>query len=212
MNIRRCSRTSIISSSFTAGRKLEAGASENAQHVEVLEAAAAPQEPIFPLYARAGISVGGSLALGFLAVWFVEFFTRPEPAAGAGQLQPWWPIPVDLEAVMAQRRLPAVEPMQLAAPDATLRELAQSETAALLRAATGDGRLVLAALFSGLSTEEIVALTWEQIDLDTGAINLPGKSARLLRLTSPLRFQITVEVSTPQMKPAGSYRSLRSAI
>jgi len=167
--------------------KLEASVSENAPRVEVLEAAAVPQEPTFPLYARAGIGAGGSLALGFLAVWFVEFFARRGPAPQSTMSQPFWPMPLDLEAVAAQRRLLAPEPIRLAAPDAPLRELAEGETAALLRAATDDGRLVLVALLSGLTTEEIIALAWEQIDLDAGAINLPGKSARLLPLTGPLR-------------------------
>jgi len=49
----------------------------------------------------------------------------------------------------------------------------------------------LTGLLSGLSAEEIVALDWEQIDLEAGAIRVAGESARIVRLTDPLRRLIT---------------------
>src|SRR5271167_4587909 len=60
--------------------RLESSDSEVAPQVEILEAASVPQLPWRPLYARdAGISLGAAVVLGFLAVWLVEFFSRPEP-------------------------------------------------------------------------------------------------------------------------------------
>jgi len=65
--------------------------------------------------------------------------------------------------------------------------LTNDEVAALLRATIDDGRLILTGLLSGLSAEEIVALTWNQIDLDAGTIRVSGESPRSLALNDPLR-------------------------
>jgi len=46
-------------------------------------------------------------------------------------------------------------------------------------------------LLSGLSAEEIVALDWDQIDLDAGTIRVSGESARTLPLNDALRNLIT---------------------
>ena len=46
-------------------------------------------------------------------------------------------------------------------------------------------------LLSGLSAEEIVALDWDQIDLDAGTIRVSGESARILPLNDALRNLIT---------------------
>ena len=63
------------------------------------------------------------------------------------------------------------------APDPPPRELTDAEIAALLRATSDDGRLILTGLLSGLSAEEIVALDWDQIDLDAGTIRVSGESS-----------------------------------
>ncbi len=61
---------------------LEASELARKPRIKVVEAATTPQTAWRPLYWRdAGISLAGSLALAFLAVWFVEFFDRSEPIA-----------------------------------------------------------------------------------------------------------------------------------
>ena len=60
-----------------------------------------------------------------------------------------------------------------------------------MRATNDVGQLILTGLLSGLSAEEIVALDWDQIDLDAGTIRVAGESARTLPLTDPLRHLIT---------------------
>jgi polysaccharide biosynthesis transport protein len=179
--------------------RLEASDAETAPHVEILEAARVPQLPWSPLYARdAGISLGGAVALGFLAVWLVEFFSRREPEPAAVR-QPWWPVPVGLGAAAAPHPLLAPEIARLPAPDPPPRELTDAEIAALLRAANDDGRLVVTSLLSGLSAEEIVALAWDQIDLDAGTIRMSGESPRTLPLNDPLRRLLTARrASEPQ--------------
>jgi integrase len=45
----------------------------------------------------------------------------------------------------------------------------------------------LTGLLSGLSAAEIVALDWDQIDLEAGTIRMSGESPRILPLNDPLR-------------------------
>src|SRR5207245_300023 len=96
--------------------RLEASESEVAPHVEILEAASVPQLPWRPLYARdAGISLAAAMVLGFLAVWLVEFFARPQPRQSAVVGHPWWPVPVGQDAGAASRPLLAAERVRLPA-------------------------------------------------------------------------------------------------
>jgi polysaccharide biosynthesis transport protein len=180
--------------------RLEAADSEVAPQVEILEAASVPQLPWRPLYARdAGISLGAAVAFGFLAVWLVEFFSRPEPETAVAGRRPWWPVAVGRGPTVASPPLLAAEAARLPAPDPAPRELTDAEIAALLRATSDDGRLILTGLLSGLSAEEIVALNWDQIDLDAGMIRVSGESPRVLPLSDPLRQLITADrASQPQ--------------
>jgi polysaccharide biosynthesis transport protein len=185
--------------------RLEASDSEIAPHVQILEAATVPQLPWRPLYARdAGISLGAAAALGFLAVWLVEFFSRREPEPATAQPQPWWPVAVERDAVAAAPpRLLAAETARLPAPDPPPRELTDGEIAALLHATSDDGRLILTGLLSGLSAEEIVALDWDQIDLDAGTIRVSGESPRILPLNNPLRQLSTARRAALQPQAEG---------
>jgi len=185
--------------------RLEASDSEVAPQVEILEAASVPQLPWRPLYARdAGISLGAAVALGFLAVWLVEFFPRPEPkTAAAGGRQPWWPVAVGRGVVAGSPPLLAAEPARLPAPDPLPRELTDAEIAALLRAANDDGRLIVMGLLSGMSAEEIVALDWDQLDLDAGTIRISGESPRALPINAPLR-QLIIGRRALQPQAAGA--------
>jgi len=188
--------------------KLEASESEAAPHVEILEAASIPQLPWRPLYARdAGISLGAAVVLGFFAVWMVEFFSRPQPAPAGVKQQSWWPVPFGRELVSASRPLLAAETARLAAPDPEPRELTDAEIAALLRATSDDGHLILTGLLSGLSAEEIVALDWDQIDLDAGTIRVSGESARTLPLNDALRNLIAARRA---LQPEAAGTLLRS--
>ena len=180
--------------------RLEASDSETAPQVEILEAATAPQLPWRPLYARdAGISLGAAAALGFLAIWLVEFFSPRMPQPAAVEQQRWWPLAVGGGREAASPPLLAAQTARLPAPDALPRELIDTEIAALLRATGDDGRLVVTGLLSGLSAEEIVALAWDQIDLDARTIRVSGESPRMLSLSDPLRRLLTARrASQPQ--------------
>src|SRR5262249_14686819 len=135
-------------------------------------------------------------ALGFLAIWLVEFFSRREPERADAGRQTWWPVAVEHGAVAAPPPLLAAETARLPAPGPPPRELSDAEIDALLNATSDDGRLILTGLLSGLSAEEIVALDWGQIDLDAGTIRLSGESPRVLPLNNPLRHLLTARRAT----------------
>ena len=95
----------------------------------------------------------------------------------------------------------------MAAPDPEPRELTDAEMAALMRATSDDGHLILTGLLSGLSAEEIVALDWDQIDLDAGTIRVSGESARTLPLNDALRNLIAARRA---LQPEAAGTLLRS--
>src|SRR4029077_12650140 len=132
-----------------------------------------------------------------------EFFSRPQPLPAGVEQQLWWPVPVDRELGSAPRPLLAAEKSRLAAPHPEPRELSDAEIAALMRATSDDGQLILTGLLSGLSAEEIVALDWDQIDLDAGTILVSGESARTLPLNDALRDLIAARRAS-QPEAAGT--------
>ena len=181
--------------------QLEAGEAENAPRVEVLEAATVPQEALYPPYLLAGIGAAASLVLGIFAVQFIEFFARRDPVPEQPFFHPFWPQPLTRDALTAQRPLLTAEPMRLPAPDAPLRQLADMEIAALLQAANDEGRLLMMALLTGLTVEELIGLRWDDLDLDAGTIKVPGRSPRILHLREPLRGLINARQAAQQPTP-----------
>ena len=177
---------------------LEATAAERKPRLLVVEPAAVPESAWRPLYARdAGIAIAGSLLLGFLAVWFVEFFNRAEPVApGPAAVimpQPWvqpYPVGPSLDAPaplssMGYQPSPAAAPMALLAQGLP-RELEQREVHQLLAAAAPEHLFVLVCLLCGLSADEVAALKVGDMDLASGSLKVPGEGARVLPLLGPL--------------------------
>ena len=184
--------------------RLEASTSEAAPRLDILEAASEPLLPWRPHYDRdAGISLGAAMALGFFAVWLVEFFARPQPSSTAVVAPPWWTVAVGRGTAAASPPLLAAEPVRLPAPDPLPRELTEAEIGALLRAANDDGRLVVTGLLSGLSVEEIATLAWDRIELDPGTIRVNGASPRMLSLSDPLRRLLAAR-RTSQVQAEGT--------
>jgi integrase len=92
--------------------------------------------------------------------------------------------------------------MRLPAPDAPLRQLTDAEIAALLQAANDEGRLLMMALLTGLTVEEIVGLSWDDLDIGAGTIKVPGRSPRILHLGEPLRDLISARKAAQQPTPS----------
>ena len=180
---------------------LEATATERKPRTLVVEPAAIPETPWRPLYAQdAAISVAGSLALAFFAVFFVEFFNRTEPVpAGPSTViipQPWmqtgYAPGVALGAAPAPQalshRAQAEQEVGLLAKPMP-RELTQREVHQLLSAASPEHLLVLVCLLCGLRAQEIAALKVSDLSAEadgTRILKVPGDSARTLPLVGPL--------------------------
>lgn len=161
----------------------------------LIEAAVMPESPWRPLYWRdAGISLAASLVLGFLAVWFVEFFRREAPAAAAQATlfvaQPWPAMagggPTAIAAGAASMSFPgAATRSLLAAPP--MRELDADETRELLANAAPENLAILVCLLSGVTTEELAALRVAHLNTQDASLTVPGEVSRLIALEGPLR-------------------------
>jgi uncharacterized protein involved in exopolysaccharide biosynthesis len=193
--------------------KLQASERERAPRVDLLEAAAPSYEPWRPNYRLdAALSVGGSLVLGLFAAWFADFIAGPSLSPTMLVQQAWVPAFLGSEPAREPRRLAAPEiarleapeVARLEAPESSPRELTDAEVAALVTGATDeDVRLVVIPLLMGLNAQELVALRWDDIDLDAGVIHLGGESARVITLQEPLR-NVIVERSHRRPDGAGT--------
>jgi polysaccharide biosynthesis transport protein len=174
--------------------KLQASELERAPRVELLEAAASSHEPWRPDYQlNAAISLVGSLAFGLFAAWFVDFLAGPARAPTMEVQHSWAPALLGREPApaglppLAGREMPRLE-----APELATRELADGEIAALVAAAKDEeALLIVLLLLTGLTAEELIALRWDDIDLDAGVIRVDGAGARTILLQEPLLGALT---------------------
>jgi uncharacterized protein involved in exopolysaccharide biosynthesis len=152
-----------------------------------------PDRPVYPYYMRdAGISVAASFLLALLTVWFYDYLNRPVRRAAVAEIQPVFvstPLPGALQQV-AGDRLPHTQAAPQALVQQLPRELSDTEVLAQLEAAAPDTRLLIVCLLSGLSTEELSALRWRDIDSDTNVLYIPGQMGRNLVISQPLRAAI----------------------
>jgi uncharacterized protein involved in exopolysaccharide biosynthesis len=169
---------------------------------ELLGAAVVPGAPAHPDYVRyAGYSVGGGLLVALLAVFLVEYLSpRAKPEALAYPqpiIQIAYPALENGAPGAAVRVGGAGQPAlpgawnRLPATPASLdaRELTLPEVKAVWNAATKDGRLAIAALFSGLTLEELADLSWGDVDLESACVRLArGRGERVL--ISPLADEL----------------------
>ena len=167
-------------------------AEENARmpKVELVEAAATPQSPVSPLYARdAALALVGALIAGLLTMGIVELFNRPprQPATIVVP-QTWVPMSIGGHAMASlgaeeRRALPHAATMPaLQAPQSLPRELTSLELSALLGAADRDLRAAIALLAMGLTGREVVDLRRGDIDRDAGSVRVTGASERAVPL------------------------------
>jgi polysaccharide biosynthesis transport protein len=171
--------------------KLQASDQERAPRVELVEAATASVTPSRPDYRRdALIALAGSVVFGLLAAWFADYIAGPAaaPAIPTAMIQHSWMPPMIGRAATIESLPPALTgAAQLPAPPAPPRQLDDAEIAALIAAATENTKLALIALLTGLSTDELVALSWDEIDLSTGMIHVGGQDGRSVVIEQPLR-------------------------
>jgi succinoglycan biosynthesis transport protein ExoP len=172
---------------------LQASRTTRQPRLLVLEPAVTPQAPARPDYWRdAGIVLAAAVAMGFLAVWFVEFFNRAEPPAGQVPPllvpQPWMvlPQPAGPPGAAGHARLAAAPDRPLLASPLP-RELEPEEVARLLAAASPANQPVLSCLLCGLRPEEVAALRLEHVDLAGERLQVPGEPGRTVPLVASVR-------------------------
>ena len=198
---------------------LESSETARRPRLLVVDPPATPDSASRPLYGRdAAIGLVASALLGFLAVWFVEFFSRVErPPQGPSAVvvpQPWMAF-----SPRQDPRLGAA-----ATPDSLLednprpmlenalpRELRADEVSALLSAATPDNLPILVCLLSGLTPEEAVALRCGHVNLASGSLQVPGEPGRIVPLAAALRdavVQRSADGDQPLLSVKGTDRRL----
>ena len=161
--------------------------------VRVLDRATEADSPTSPRYLRdAALSVGGSVLLGMLAVLFFEFFNRPARGTpGTVAI----PFPFIMRGARAMREIASAEPHPETHPgalapgieDRRQRELSVADVGAMITAANGPARILIGVLMSGATLGEVAAMNWRHLDLDSGAIRIPGAKAREIVMSSGLK-------------------------
>ncbi|MDC6166938.1 GumC family protein [Paucibacter sp. XJ19-41] len=170
---------------------LEATQTSRQPQLRVLEAAALSESPWHPHYGRdAAIMLAIALLLGFLAVWFVEFFNRAALAAPASSTvvlnQPWMGL-TPARPPQPLENNPQPPALERGHAFTLPRELAPHEVAGLLENASTEQRALLSALLTGLSSAETAALQLVHIELDADLLHVPGEQGRSLPLPTQLR-------------------------
>jgi hypothetical protein len=169
--------------------KLQASEAERAPRAELVEAAAESREPWRPNYRlEAAIGLGGAVAFGLFAAWFVDFLAGPAaPPVPAFVQYAWAPaLPEPRYELPPPPLAIGHDPARLPPPEPPPRELTDAEIGALVTAATTDARLVAVALLNGLTVEEISELRWGDVDLAAPTMRVGGADARTLPLVEPM--------------------------
>jgi polysaccharide biosynthesis transport protein len=163
--------------------KLEARENARKPRVQIIQSAYIPSEPWRPHYTRdAGIVVASALVLAWLAAWLADFLLRREtgPTIIVASTPITYPIDVTELAPMPQPILAPPSIGRLPSPHQVLRELEDVELAALLDSADDESRVALIALLSGVSPEELIELTWDNIDLETNILRITRPTPRAI--------------------------------
>ncbi|WP_079432781.1 tyrosine-type recombinase/integrase [Zoogloea sp. LCSB751] len=189
--------------------RMEANEHSRLPSLSLVEAANVPQSAFRPDYVRDGLSVLGlAFGLGLLSIWFVELFNRQPPAKAPLNTtviipQPWG-VPGMPQGMLAANPIASLPPAGAAlaagllpGSAATLRELRQDELAALLAAAPGEARDVVAVLLLGLSTEEALALRRADLDAAAATLEVGGAAPRTIPVPAWLLRSLTAAERTP---------------
>jgi uncharacterized protein involved in exopolysaccharide biosynthesis len=169
---------------------------------EVLGPAAASDRPVHPDYPRfVGYSLGGALLAAVLGIALVELLS-PRPRVPAPHPQPiiqiaYPMLPESRREQLAGSTYPSLPPEERLRPALLShgsRELTVAEVNALWSAATAEGRLVMGAVFTGLTLEELANLDWTDVHIE-GAYVMTGHPARRHPVTSPFLEQVQAGAS-----------------
>src|SRR5205085_748293 len=156
------------------------------------------------------IAVAGSVLFGLFAAWFADFLSAPQtfPAFPTLTLQhSWLPMLQGRDAIAPATTLTAPEIARLPAPTPMPRQLDDTEIAALIAATKEENRVAVLGLLSGLSGEEVVALSWDVVDLADGMIRVAGGYGRSIPIEDPFRSLLAAR-REQQPEPGTALRGL----
>jgi polysaccharide biosynthesis transport protein len=165
--------------------KLEARENARKPRVQIIQSAHVPNALWRPHYTRdAGLAIASALVLAWLATWLADFLLRREPGPTIIVASPppiTYPIDVTEVTPMADAVLGTPSSVaRLPSPHHVVRELDDAELAALLDSADDESRVALIALLSGVSPEELVELTWDNVDLETNTLRITRPTPRAI--------------------------------
>ncbi len=171
--------------------QIEARYSGKYPQVDVIERAFLPGSPVGPNYLHdAAIAVAGSVLFGLFCVWLSEFLIRKERSESIVNLADVPPYAPDFLPNVHRNALPSANtlPHQDAVLDGPLSyELPVEHVRTLLSNAGNREKLLIALLLSGLSLEEITAISEDDIDTVNGKLLIHGTSPRTIPLHPPLQ-------------------------
>ncbi len=191
--------------------QVKASNREKYPQVSVVSRAYETRDPIRPDYSRdALIVLAGSLLLGLFAVWVSEYLTQKkeqQPPIAIFGIQRYGEPPAaglidHSQAALDHSGYKTVETKTnhaLAGP--VHRELSSHQLRILLEAANLKGKQLIALLLSGLAFDEIVSLAPNQIDLETGTINLSGRASRTVPMAVALQTLFKQSGGQPAWDP-----------
>ncbi len=175
--------------------------------INVLEAPFVPTYPISPLYWRDSAIVAGVAVLAALfALLLFSFIHRSkQPAASVTSYTVVPPSGLTLEHQMRQQQMlaqqhqaalgnSATTPVAALESHVTPRLLTQAECQALYQVANRDGKVALTLIMHGVTVQESLALTYEQIDVQNCQITIQGALPRTVALSDH-----AVELFTPMV-------------
>lgn len=179
--------------------QIEAKQAEKFPQVKVIERAFLPRDPISPDYTRdAIIAIVGSIILGLLFVWIIEFLTRKQSH----------PVPLSILGIntysdSAKGLINNVQQMhEPIAQDGSqslqhdisnslehhsVEELSVKTLDQLLKDSDIKTKQLISLLLTGLTLEEISQLKSEHFDFSQETLNVPGTSPRSLFLHQALK-------------------------
>jgi integrase len=138
--------------------------------------------------------VGIALLSALVALLIYDYLTPREKVstllmAGAPMTIPAFAInrPSQLSVGEGPKMLGAEHVGLLHAAPTLPREIRDAEIRALLAAADPDTRLAAMILLSGPNADEACALAWNDLDLESGVLQIGGTNARALTVSTPLR-------------------------
>jgi len=191
--------------------QIEAKYSGKYPQVDVIERAFLPTTPIGPNYwLDTLIAVAGSILFGLFCVWLSEFLTRKDQSESVEILSTIPAYEQDMlpntsqKALQAMNVLPHQNPMLKNPPH---RELSIEQINKLFSNAGNKEKLLIALLLSGLSPEEIVAISNEDIDSENEQLIIGGTSPRTIPL-NPVLQSLFENPASRLISPSGESLSV----